>query len=153
MSVFISTRCFLSCRVVVFPSLFFGLKVTHCVTWLCFCLSISLWVQEQTSAASNIWLCFVSLPLVAKLCFGSSFPKHYSEKCWSELCVMGLQMPCRKDVGRQGRKGEEHHLCGNFLGICFSKINREVPEYFPLPTLVSPGRALPILPFGQKSVW
>lgn len=39
-------------------------------------------------------------------------------------------------------KGEEHHLCGNFLGIYFSKINCKVPECFPLPTLVSPGRAL-----------
>lgn len=49
-------------------------------------------------------------------------------------------------------KREEHYLCDNFLGIYFSKINYEVPESFPLPTLVSPGRALPILFFGQKSV-
>lgn len=36
-------------------------------------------------------------------------------------------------------KREEHHLCGNFLGICFSKINCKVSEFFCLPTLVSPG--------------
>lgn len=47
--------------------------------------------------------CALSLPLVAKLCFGSSFPRQYSEKCWSEVCVMGCQTLCRKDVGRQRR--------------------------------------------------
>lgn len=45
-------------------------------------------------------------------------------------------------------KGEEHHLSDNFLGIYFSKINCKVPECFP----VSPGRALTVLLFGQKSV-
>lgn len=94
------------------------------------------------------------LPLLAKLCFASSLPKHHDKKCWSELCVLGLQMLCSKDVGRQGQRGEENHLCDNFLGIyVFSKINCEVPECFPLLTLVSPARALPILLFGQKSGW
>lgn len=61
-------------------------------------------------------------------------------------------MLCSKNVGRQGRRGEEIQLYDNFLGIYdFGKINCEAPEYFSLPTLASPGRALPILPFGQKS--
>lgn len=54
--------------------------------------------------------------------------------------------------GKEGVKGEEHHLSGNFLGIYFSKINCKVPECFPLPTLDSPGRAPLILLFDQKSV-
>lgn len=92
--------------------------------------------------------------LLAKLCLGSSLPKHRGKKWWSELCVLGLQMLCSKDVGRQGRRGGENHLCDNFLGIYdFSKINCEVPECFPLPTLVSSTRALLILLFGQKAGW
>lgn len=94
------------------------------------------------------------LLLLPKLCSGSPLPKHRGQKCWSELCVLGLQMLCSKDVGRQGRRGEENHLGDNFLGIYdFSKINCQVLECFPLPALVSPGKALPVLLFGQKSEW
>lgn len=62
------------------------------------------------------------LPLLAKLCFGFSLLKHRSEEC--KLRVLDLQMPCGKDAWRQGRRGEENHLCGYFLVIYgFSKIN------------------------------
>lgn len=37
-----------------------GLKITYCVKWLCFCLSICLWVQESASAAFKRWWDFIT---------------------------------------------------------------------------------------------